>query len=173
MSTPLSDAFRKAANEKMKEVEGKQKNRVEIAMERTEKRVEDKRQEIIEEYALNFYYDGYTPKSYKRTYQLPRAIWPLILEFRHGGQIGFNYGANFNANFMNHTKRGKSKRKIEPDEEIILDNFRAGKHPNTGVEQGSIWMPGMEGNAPDAIRAWKNTGAIQKIFMEEFRKLTK
>lgn len=173
MSSPLSDAFRNAVSNKMKEEEKKQKNRVEIAMERTENRVEEKIQEIIEEYALNFYYDGYTPRSYKRTYQLPRAIWPFIQEFRKSGQIGFNYGANFDASLMNHKKRGKSKRKIEPDEEIILDNFRAGIHPNTGVEQDSVWMPGMEGNTPDAIRAWKNSGAIQKIFMEEFGKLTK
>ena len=173
MSTPLSDAFRKAANEKIKEVEGQQKNRVEIAMERTEKRVADKIQEIIEVYGLNFYYEGYDPKWYKREYQLPKAVWPMVDEFTQNGYIGFNYGANFEANNMHHSKRGKSKSKIKANERIILANFRAGIHPNTEVEQGAIWLKGMYGAAPDALRQWKNSGAIKDIFMEEFRNLMK
>lgn len=171
MSSPLSDAFRDAVNKKVEQETGKTKNRVEIAMKRTERSVEEKIQEIIEEYALNFYYEGYAPKSYTRTFQLPKAIRPVTEEFKKGAYIGFNYGASFDEGAMNHIKRGKSKKKIEADEQLILDNFRAGKHPNTGVEQGAIWMQGMVGSAPDVLRDWKNSGAIKEIFMQEFRSL--
>ena len=171
MSSPVSDAFKNAVNKKIEEETKKTKNRVEVAMERTEKRVEEKIQEIIEEHALNFYYEGYAPKHYTRTFQLPKAISPITEEFTKGVYIGFNYGASFDEGAMHHVKRGKSKKKIEVDEKLILDNFRAGKHPNTGVEQGAIWKQGMTGVAPDVLRAWKNSGAIKEIFMQEFRSL--
>ena len=60
---------------------------------------------------------------------------------------------------------------IKANEEIILQNFRSGEHPNTGVNQGPIWKQGMIGTAPDTLRRWKNSGAIKEIFIEEFRKL--
>lgn len=171
MSSPLSDALQKAVENKLEEETRKTKNRVEIAIEKTEKRVEDKIQEIIETDALNFYYEGYTPKHYKRTFQLPKAISPVTNEFTKGVYIGFDYGASFDASKMCHVKRGKSKRKIKANEKIILKNFRSGEHPNTGVSQGPIWMQGMIGSAPDALREWKNSGAIKEIFMQEFRNL--
>jgi hypothetical protein len=57
------------------------------------------------------------------------------------------------------------------NEDAILSNFRSGTHPNTGVEQGAIWIQGMSGVAPDVLRIWKNSGAIQTIFKEELMKL--
>lgn len=192
MSSPLSDAFRKSVENNKEKQEQKMKNRVEIAMENTEKRVAEKIQEIIWRYGLDYYYDGYNPKMYVRTGNLRHsgAISPYINEFKKNGMIGFQYGAEFDESLMDHRtltvkveydkkRDGKHVEKFysyeneDVDEKAILDNFRAGIHPNTNVNQGAIWMSGMTGVAPDALRLWKNSGAIKKIFKEELHKLMK
>lgn len=192
MSSPLSDAFRKAAEQHIEGQEKKVKNRVEIAMENTEKRVAEKIQEIIWRYGLDFYYNGYNPIMYVRTGNLRHsgAISPYINEFKKNGMIGFQYGAEFDESLMDHRmltvkveydrkRDGKHIEKYysyvneDADEKAILDNFRAGIHPNTDVNQGPIWMKGLTGAAPDALRLWKNSGAIQNIFKEELHKLMK
>ena len=190
MSSPLSEAFRNAVINKVEEIKDDSKNKVVIAMRRTEERVAEKIQEIIWLYGLDYYYNGYSPRMYVRTGNLRHsgAIKPWINEFRSGNNIGFQYGAEFNSDLMDHsalTIRVEYDRKRDNshitkfytyedndvDEAAILSNFRAGVHPNTGVEQGAIWLQGMTGMAPDALRTWKNSGAIQSIFKEEFMKL--
>lgn len=196
MSSPLSDALKNAVNKKIQDEEKKQKNRVEIAMENTERRVAEKIKEIIEVYGLNFYYDGYDPSMYVRTGNLRHsgAISPFIKEFKKNGYLGFQYGANFDESLMDHRhyflhivyKHKRDNGMSEwyyayhdenVNEKKILDNFRAGKHPlgkkDVFLEQGPIWMNGMIGAAPDALRQWKNSGAIKDIFKEELRKLIK
>lgn len=196
MSSPLSDAFRKAAENDKEKQEKKIKNRVELAMENTEKRVADKIQEIIWKDGLDFYYDGYDPVMYVRTGNLRHsgAIAPFINEFKKNGMIGFQYGAEFDESLMDHRvltirrewqrkKDGKTMEKYytyeneDVDEKAILDNFRAGKHPlgkpDVFFDQGPIWMNGMTGAAPDTLRLWKDSGAIKKIFKEELHKLKK
>ena len=190
MSSPLSDAFRNAVINRVEEIKDESKNKIVIAMRRTEERVANKIQEIIWRYGLDYYYDGYGPSMYVRTGNLRHsgAIKPWINEFKSGGHIGFQYGAEFDAGLMDHStltihveydrkKDGKHITKFytyednDVNEAAILSNFRAGVHPNTGVEQGAIWMPGMTGAAPDALRIWKNSGAIQAIFKEVLMKL--
>lgn len=196
MSSPLSDAFKNAVNKKAEELETKSTNKVIIAMRNTEERVRKKIQEIIEIYGMDFYYNGYKPRMYVRTNDLRNsgAVSPFIKEYKKNGYIGFQYGAEFDEDLMDHSEyylnivynRKKhdgqwSKMYLYHDDNVdekeILDNFRAGKHPlgkkGLFVEQGPIWMKGMSGMAPDALRQWKNSGAIQDIFREEIRKLIK
>ena len=168
MSSPMSDALRKAVEQKKAELQSQTNNRVKIAMGVTEVRVEDKIKEIIERDAVEFYYSGYTPKSYDRTYQLQKTGAPKIKEVTSGTEIGFDYGATFDRKKMKH----KSK-KYTPDERIILKNFLTGEHPNTSVNQGNIWQPGGVGHAPDVLKKWAKEGNIREIFMEEFKKLMK
>lgn len=196
MSSPLSDAFKQAVENDKEKQEKKMKNRVEIAMENTEQRVAEKIQEIIWRYGLDFYYDGYSPIMYVRTGNLRHsgAIAPYINEFKKNGMIGFQYGAEFDESLMDHSMltikveydRKRDGRHVEKfysyknedvDEKAILDNFRAGRHPlgvpDAFFEQGPIWMKGMTGVAPDALRLWKDSGAIKDIFKEEIGKLMK
>jgi hypothetical protein len=194
MSSPLSDAFKNAINRKTDEIEKDSKNKVVIAMRNTEERVREKIKEIIEVYGMTPYYNGYTPSMYVRTNNLrdSGAVSPFINEYKKNGYIGFQYGANFDEDLMDHSeyylhmvyKRKKHEGQWERDylyhdddvnEKDILDNFRAGKHPlgkkGAFFEQGPIWMKDMNGMAPDALREWKNSGAIQDIFKEELMKL--
>ena len=192
MSSPLSDAFKNAVEDDKKEKEKRSKNRIEIAMANTEKRVAEKIQEIIWQYGLDYYYNGYDPIVYVRTGNLRHsgAISPFISEFKSNGIIGFQYGAEFDAGLMDHRSltvhveydRKKDGQHVEKyysyeykdvDEEIILENFRKGIHRKTGVNQGTIWLSGMRGVAPDALKLWRDSGAIKKIFQEELGKLTK
>jgi hypothetical protein len=190
MASPLSDALKKAVIKRVEQEEGAIKNRVEIAMERTEERVAQKIQEIIDIDAIDFFYKGYNPSVYVRTNQLrdSGAIAPYINEFKKNGYVGFQYGAVFDETLMDHSwyeilrtwtnKDGTKKEKYykvhneEVDEKAILDLFRAGIHKRALV-QGDIWMSGMIGCAPDVLRQWKDSGAILKIFKEEFDKLKK
>lgn len=192
MSSPLSDAFRNAVIKRAEEIEEKSNNKVITAMRRTEERVAEKIQEIISTYGFDNYYTGYDPVMYVRTRNLrdSGAVKPFINEYKKGAYIGFQYGAEFDAGLMDHSvltihveyfrkRDNKYVNKVysydddNVDEEAILNNFRAGIHPNTGVEQGPIWMQGMQGMAPEALRQWKNSGAIQSIFKEELIKLLK
>lgn len=192
MSSPLSEAFRNAVIKRAEEIEEQSSNKVIIAMRRTEERVAEKIQEIITAYGFDYYYNGYTPTMYVRTDNLRNsgAVKPFINEYKKGGYIGFQYGAEFDAGLMDHSiltirveyDRKRDNKHVEKlysyekdnvDEEAILNNFRAGVHPNTSVNQGAIWMQGLEGMAPEALRQWKNSGAIQSIFKEELIKLLK
>ena len=192
MSSPLSDAFKNVVSKKVEEIEKESENKVVIAMRNTEDQVAEKIQEIIWRYGLDYYYDGYNPRMYVRTGNLRHsgAIKPFINEFKKSGNIGFQYGAEFDASLMDHRMltihveydRKKDGQHVEKfysyenesvDEEAILNNFRSGIHPNTSVNQGEIWTSGMNGMAPDALRLWKNSGAIQSIFKEELMKLLK
>lgn len=170
MSSPISDALRKAVDQRREELQAQTNNRVKIALGVTETHVEYKIKEIIARDAVEFYYEGYPkpPRQYERTYQLPKAGEPKIEEFTSGGEIGFRYGASFDSSKMKHKMK-----KTPPDEPTILDNFLKGIHPNTSVEQGDIWQPGGVGHAPDVLKKWVKEGNIRKIFMEEFKKLMK
>lgn len=195
MSSPLSDALEKAVNQKLEEVEKKTKNRVEIAMDNTETIVRDKIGEFIKD-GLKSYYDGYKPSMYVRTNQLKDsgAAMPKTKPFNRNGVVGFKYGAIFDEGRMDHSvymlnmiykhkkDGGVWQRQYEyhdddVNEKDILDNFRFGIHPNTGVEQGIFWRMeeegGREGSIVDAIINWKKDGAIKDIFLDEFKKLMK
>lgn len=196
MSSPLSDAFEKAVEQKVEEQKEKAKNRIEIAMDNTEQRVKEKISEMIRVEGLESYYSGYTPSMYVRTNQLKNsgAASAKTESFNRNGTVGFKYGARFDESLMDHSeyllhivyKHKKDNGTWEKDylyhdddvnEKKILDNFRFGIHPNTGVEQGIIWKMdsegGRDGAIPNAIKNWKNSGAIKNIFLEELKKSKK
>ena len=184
MSSPLSEALKGAVESHKKEEEKRKKNRAELAMERTAKRVEDEINQLIEQYT-EAYYTGYTPKVYSRTDNLRDSgvMKAYTEEHKSNGYIGFEYGAEFDAGLMDHSTLtlwpGRiRKRDGQPytypnpdvDEEKILEQFRIGNHPNTGVNTGSIWGPQLSGEIPKILRAWGKSGRIKKIFLEEFYK---
>ena len=195
MSSPLSDALENAVNNKIEELKERQKNRIEIAMERTEERVKDKIGHMIKE-GLDEYYEGYSPYMYVRTNQLKDSgsVSAKTKQFKKNGIIGFQYGAIFDESKMDHSvymlniihkhkkDSGVWQRQYkyideDVDEKMILDNFRFGEHPNTGVNQGLFWQMESEGERagkiPDAITEWKKSGAIKEIFLNELQKLKK
>ena len=181
MSSPLSDALEAMVNKEFEEREKKIKNRMEVAMDNTEARTKDKIQEIIDEDAVAAYYGGYSPIMYVRIGQLGNSIKPVILSVRGGGTIGFDFGASFDVGAMDHSvltirnRKGKTYTYSghNADEGKILENFRAGEHPNTGVHQGAIWQDGMIGSAAEELKTWVKAGNIRKIFREEIQKLIK
>ena len=200
MSSPLSDALNKAVNKKVEEFEEKSKNKFEIALEKTEERVRQKVDEILERDGLDFYYSGYKPHMYVRTNQLrdSGAVSAKTESFNKNGMMGFSYGAVFNEDLMDHSvyelhmvykhkkDGGKWERNYtyyddDVDEKKILDNFRFGLHPlgvpGAYIDQGIIWKTeeegGREGRVVDKIKKWKQSGAIKDIFLEELQKLKK
>ena len=198
MSSPLSDALENALNKKAEELKEKQKNRIEIAMEQTEARVKDKIGELIKD-GLKSYYEGYDPVMYVRTKQLrdSGAASPKTKSFKKNGLVGFQYGAIFDPDRMDHSvyelkivykhkkDSGVWEKKYtyhdDVNEQDILDNFRFGLHPlgarGAFIEQGIFWKMeeegGREGSIVDAIIQWKKSGAIKDIFLEELKKLKK
>lgn len=189
MSSPLSDHLKQAIEEHKAETEKKLKNNVQIAMDNTEKRVKEKVEWFIQRLGVNGYYNEFTPSMYNRTFQLGKAVTSYTESFDDGRQVGFDFGAKFNEDLMDHsvyylTIRYKHRKDAgewtttylyhddDPDEAAILANFRAGEHPNTGVNNGPIWMQGRIGFVPDEIRKWVKNGFLAKIFKEEMKKLT-
>lgn len=181
MSSPLSDALEAMVERQMAKEEQKVKNRIEIAMDATEDKTKDKIQEIIDEEAVAKYYGGYDPKMYIRTNQLGNAIKPVTHSVRGGSSIGFDLGARFDETTMDHsvlTIKGRNGKQYtyeghDADELTILENFRAGEHPNTDVNQGAIWQNDMQGHAPEILKNWVKSGGIREIFRAELRKLMK
>ena len=189
MPSPLSDALNQAINKHKEETEKKLKNNVQLAMDATERKVKEKMEWFIKVLGTGGYYNEYTPSMYNRTGQLKNAIMSHTESFDDGRQVGFDFGAKFNEDLMDHstyylTIRYRHRKDAgewsktylyhddNPDETAILENFRAGVHPNTGVNNGPIWMPGNVGFVPDEIRKWVNSGGIATIFKSELKKLT-
>lgn len=188
MSSPLSDGLNKAIKNHEKDTDKKIKNNVQLAMEATEKRVEEKMKWFLEVLGVGGYYNEYTPSMYVRTKQLTNAVMSYTEPFDDGKQIGFDFGAKFNEDFMDHSvyylniryKHRKdagewSKKYLYHDDNVdeskILESFRNGEHPNTGVNNGAIWAEGRIGFIPDEVRKWVNNGGISRIFKEELEKL--
>lgn len=184
MSSLPSDVIKRTIEEHKEETEKNVKNRAEIAMERTAKRIENEINQLIEKYTES-YYSGYTPKVYSRTGNLKDsgAMKAYTEEHRSNGFIGFEYGAEFDAGLMDHSTLtlypGRMRKRDgapytypnpDADEEKILENFKIGQHPNTSVNTGSIWGPELSGAIPDILREWGKSGKIKSIFLEEFYK---
>ena len=127
------------------------------ALTRAEGKIKVCMEEIIQEYMIDDYYDGYTPKLYVRTYQLPRSVGPYTQLKESDNVFGLTFGIDtdtpYGHNAMNHSGEGaltlrytrkkkggvweKSYDKFDVDEEAIFENFLEGIHPNVGRANSS------------------------------------
>lgn len=129
------------------------REQVRKALKVAEQKIRIKMQEIIQEYMLDDYYNGYTPKMYVRINQLQNSVGPYteLKEQNNAFAIGFGIetGDPYGPDAMDHSllilnvqyKRKKSSGTWEStytydnnyvDEKIIFENFLAGIHPNVG-----------------------------------------
>lgn len=119
------------------------------ALKRAEQEIRIKMQEIIQEYMLDDYYYGYTPKLYVRIYQLEKSVGPYTKLKESGNVFGLGFGIDtddpYGPGAMDHSeltvryerkKKGgvweRTYEKDNVDEEAIFENFLAGIHPNVG-----------------------------------------
>lgn len=101
----------------------------------------------IKDNAANEYYNGYTPTSYHhRTYQLPNAL-EVKVESKIISADTFTVTWRFSADNVKRRMKhysGSKRKKHKADEELILENYLAGEHPNAkgswsnGVIEDSI-----------------------------------
>jgi hypothetical protein len=122
-----------------------------VAVEAVKNAAKKTQQDILKE-ADNYlqkYYSNYTPKRYKRTYQLKNAIKPIIEDNSNGNGISIEVGVEYNSgslkgyysNSWYHQTgthwigRGSgdfdfdSQNNGIPEPEWILNNFLEGIHP--------------------------------------------
>ena len=177
MGSPLSDAVEKAAIENAEDVAAKIAARLNAALNVVQGKVESKLTEVIENDMNKYYYNGYTPTSYRRK----KIVWnnltkPVIRSFTSSGKKGFTFGVRYEPENMHHVNRGKHPSK--PDEELIAENFSEGIHPRPAiyggdVSQGTIWSMGSpEGSAADIMREWAKEN-LNKAFAEALSGLVK
>ena len=118
------------------------------ALQRAEKIIRVRMQEIIQEDMLDDYYNGYTPKLYVRIYQLEKSVGPYTKLTDIGNNFNLSFGIDvdppYGPSAMDHSvltlhytrKHGsewvKSYDKPDVDEEKIFANFLEGIHPNVG-----------------------------------------
>ena len=173
MSKMLKRAAESCANEMAKEAD----NKIQIALKRTMERVENKIDEIVEEYMVNAYYNGYSPVEYIRTYQLGKAVKSYTEPYVGGSMAGFSLGVIFDEDQMNHKNyrikvkyynnrknkwvekeyplKGRRKSyKHSVDELEILEAFQDGIHPNA--------VPAGMTSTPNGMPLWKDIGDDEK-----------
>lgn len=96
--------------------------------------INNEMKKIIDEDAIQNYYGGYEPLYYNRQNQLPKSLAPYVESLQDDTGVTLSFGVDdrppYGAGAMKHAKRGKSKRKTPPNEELIFENFMAGIHPN-------------------------------------------
>lgn len=195
MASDMSKMLKRAAESCADEEDRK----IQIALNKTMVRVEEKLDEILTEYMVQAYYNGYSPIEYVRSFQLGNAVKSYAEKYTHGSTMGFNFGAIFDETKMNHSvykirvkwyrKRkkqwvtkeytvNKKKHKNKAKELAILEAFQEGIHPNavpagfTGTPNGSpLFNDALEGVVPEIVEAWVENGGIKDIFLEELNKL--
>lgn len=177
MSSPLSDAVKRAAEENAEEIAGKIAARLNSALGVVQGQVESKLNEVIQVNMNDYYYSGYTPTSYRRTGIVRNNLTkPVIRSFASGGKKGFTFGVRYEPENMHHINRGKHPTK--PDEYLIAENFSEGIHPRPAiyggdVSQGTIWsMSSPEGSAADIVREWAKEN-LNKAFADALSGLMK
>ena len=136
-------------NEFAEEVQKEYQKKVEQALDRAEKIIHKKIQQIINEYMIKDYYQGYIPIEYKRTGELKKSVYPSIEIGNQGGAYGITFGIEDDWEAMDHStlhvvvkrkskKTGKIKEyeyfyeREDVNEEAIFENFMAGIHPRVG-----------------------------------------
>lgn len=159
----MSRLLKKAIDEYTDEIAKQENNKIEIALDRTMKYVEEKVDEYLEWMAQS-YYDGYEPVWYIRTGQLQkkdtRPVNPYTEINTFGNMSQLSFGVIFDETSMNHSsytvqarwydKKNKKwkdvkKRKTytvtpgkrkgkKPSELAILRFYQEGIHPNATFE---------------------------------------
>ena len=118
------------------EVAAEYRAKTESAIERMKAQIKQRVEDIIQEDMIDNYYGGYYPKYYNRTNQLPKSVGAIV----KSSPVANGYSLTFDAETdppygpgaMQHIKRGRSAKKILPDEGLIFENFLEGIHPNVG-----------------------------------------
>ena len=142
-------------NEFAEEIQKEYQKKVEEALKRVEKIIYKKTQEIIKKHMIDNYYDGYTPKSYERTFQLPQSVGPYVEIGNIDGAFGITFGVEdekpYGPSAMDHSrlkmtvtrklkKTGKTVTRTytydlgesQQREERIFNSFLDGIHPQVG-----------------------------------------
>lgn len=97
---------------------------------------------IESNWLINAYYKSYTPKRYKRTYQLKNAIRPFNKVFPSSTHIHAIIGVEFDTTVLHYHRHVNHGEPIESDW-VFYDNFLEGEHPN--------YLPERGGNGPNYI----------------------
>lgn len=199
MASDMSKMLKQAVKSCADEIEREEDKKIKIALSRTMQKVEEKLDEILQEYMVKAYYSGYSPVEYIRSHQLEKAVKSYTESYTSGTTMGFEFGALFDEAEMNHStykikvkwyrKRKKEwveqtytitpeKRTRKVNELAILEAFQDGIHPNavsagfTSTPNGSpLFDDNKMGTVPEIIEAWVENGGIQDIFLEELYKL--
>lgn len=159
MASMIEREFERAFDEAMKEIDKK----MEIAFQRTMKRMEAELFDVMQEATVKNYYRGYYPHVYIRTNQLYKAISLEVNDISHGNIMSFDVSPEYDESDMDHSvyqinatykHRKKNKRtgkteftgkvstykctvklnKKKPDEEKIMEmTLGAGYHPKVGT----------------------------------------
>lgn len=158
MASVVENEFTRAWEEAVKEIDKK----MEVAFQRTMKRIEAELFEVMKEVTVRNFYGGYSPIVYQRTGQLKNAISLEVDDMSHGNIMSFNVSPMYDESTMDHSvyqvkavykhrkkdkKTGKIKYtgktstykytvalKKKPDEEQIMEmTLGAGYHPRVGT----------------------------------------
>ena len=163
-----------------------------IALDRTMAKAEDRLNEIIQEKAIQNFYEGYFPHVYNRTWQLPNAIKAYTEDTSTGDTFKFTYGPILDESTMDHSHysinvtyakgKGKNKKfvtktyniklKKKPDEERIMEmTLGEGYHPSVGTADtmAPIYNKNDDGVLVDAFEEFMKE--IPDIFNAEMDKL--
>lgn len=158
MASNIEREFERVFEEAMNEIDKK----MEIAFQRTIKRMEKELFEVMKEVTVKNFYRGYSPVVYQRTYQLNKAISLEVDDISHGNIMSFNVSPMYDESDMDHSvyqvnaiykHRKKDKRtgktkftgktstykytvrlKKKPNEEKIMEmTLGEGYHPRIGT----------------------------------------
>lgn len=98
--------------------------------------------------AVNEYYSGYEPELYERTDNIKEGILPIVEVRLDGNKIKFKYKIDVDDELLDHSVTTFKNRSIHINKgagakhpvnnEIVMDNFLAGIHPNAT----SAWTNG-------------------------------
>lgn len=139
-------------NDMLEDAVNDYRKQIEKALKRAEQRIRVRMQDIINEYMLDDYYNGYTPKMYVRIFQLQKSVGPYT-EFGSKDNVfaiafgiedeesPYGFGAMDHSNYsIKVTYHRKKKSGVwektynyhdeDVDEKDIFENFMAGIHPN-------------------------------------------
>lgn len=144
-----------AINDMIDDIVEEQRKKVKQAVKKAKVVAKQRIEEIIPEKMVDTYYGEYTPKYYKRTMQLGNSVGPYAEVKESGNMISLSIGVEDDSPFgpgaMRHIKRGKSKKKIEADEEKIFENFLQGVHPNAVQGTDTEKWTNIEDNINEAL----------------------
>lgn len=99
MASNIDREFKRAMEEAMNEVDKK----MDIAFQRTMKRIEKELFDVMKKVTVQNFYMGYSPTVYQRTYQLHKAISLEVADSSHGNIMSFNVMPEYDESGMDHS----------------------------------------------------------------------